>query len=144
MNFLDTYKNDLERIEWANSVFKGQQLSLDNIDQLKPGETFFYINRDRAAVFGLVGACPDKFTLIDSHLDIPHIDLKPKFIKDDNDSGCCVLETHYYGGIKKYVYQTVPLLMKIVHVSNEGRKIYTIGDKEDDPVFTMPDLLAHL
>lgn len=142
--FLDTYKNEVERVQWATKEFGGKKLELGGDETLNTGDRFYYTHRDRIAIYGVVGEDKSAYTIVGAHVDIPHIHLKPTFVKNCDESGCCVLETHYYGGIKKYVYQTTPLLMKIVHANEKGRHIYSIGDKPDDPVFTMPDLLAHL
>lgn len=81
--------------------------------------------------------------IIGSHVDSPRLDLKPNPLYED--TGLAYLKTHYYGGIKKYQWTTIPLSMHGVIVKTNGEKIeINIGEDEADPIFTITDLLPHL
>ncbi len=85
----------------------------------------------------------DGFKIIISHIDSPRLDLKPKPIYEDSD--LLLLDTQYYGGIKKYQWFSIPLSIHGVIVNKYNRKQYiVIGEDENDPVFTIADLLPHL
>lgn len=81
--------------------------------------------------------------IIGSHADSPRLDLKPNPLYED--TGLAYFKTHYYGGIKKYQWTTIPLAIHGVIVKPNGEKIeVTIGEEETDPIFTITDLLPHL
>ena len=81
--------------------------------------------------------------IIGSHIDSPRLDLKPNPLYED--TGLAYLKTHYYGGIKKYQWTTIPLSMHGVVVKPNGEKVeITIGEDDNDPIFTITDLLPHL
>ena len=81
--------------------------------------------------------------IIGSHVDSPRLDLKPNPLYED--TGLAYFKTHYYGGIKKYQWTTIPLSMHGVIVKTNGEKIeINIGENENDPIFTITDLLPHL
>ena len=81
--------------------------------------------------------------IVGAHIDSPRLDLKANPLYED--SNLALLKTHYYGGIKKYQWTTIPLALHGVIVNSEDEMIeISIGDKEDDPVFYITDLLAHL
>ena len=87
---------------------------------MRPGDKFYYLNGSRNLLAGVVGEKTDQFTVIGTHMDFPHIDLKPHFLVEQKDQGTCALLTHYYGGIKKYLFATTPLVMR-VSVCKEGK-----------------------
>lgn len=81
--------------------------------------------------------------IIGAHGDSPRLDLKPNPLYEDN--GFAYFKTHYYGGIKKYQWTTIPLAIHGVIVKTNGEKIrICIGEKDEDPIFTITDLLPHL
>jgi aspartyl aminopeptidase len=81
--------------------------------------------------------------ILGAHVDSPRIDLKQNPLYEDSD--LAFLDTHYYGGIKKYQWTAMPLAMHGVFIDSKGKEIsVTIGEDEDDPVFTITDLLPHL
>ena len=81
--------------------------------------------------------------IIGSHIDSPRLDLKPNPLYED--TGFAYFKTHYYGGIKKYQWTTIPLSIHGVIVKTSGEKIVVnIGEEESDPIFTITDLLPHL
>ena len=85
----------------------------------------------------------DGLHIIGSHVDSPRLDLKPNPLYED--TGLAYFKTHYYGGIKKYQWTTIPLSMHGVIVKTNGEKVeVNIGEDENDPIFTITDLLPHL
>ena len=81
--------------------------------------------------------------IIGSHIDSPRLDLKPNPLYEDN--GFAYFKTHYYGGVKKYQWTTIPLSIHGVIVKANGEKVtINIGEEESDPIFTITDLLPHL
>jgi len=81
--------------------------------------------------------------MVGAHVDTPRIDLKPNPLYED--TGYSYFKTHYYGGIKKYQWTALPLSLKGVIIKANGEKIdVSIGEDEDDPIFTITDLLPHL
>ncbi len=78
-----------------------------------------------------------------AHIDSPRLDLKPVPLYEDGN--LAMLKTHYYGGIKKYQWTAVPLAMHgVIYKKNGEQIIVNIGEKEEDPVFFISDLLIHL
>jgi len=95
-----------------------------------------------AAVIGKKSAS-EGFNILGAHIDSPRLDLKQNPLYEDND--LALFDTHYYGGIKKYQWTTIPLSMHGVFVKEDGKKIkIKIGEDPGDPVFTVTDLLIHL
>ena len=81
--------------------------------------------------------------ILGAHVDSPRLDVKQNPLYED--SGMAYLDTHYYGGIKKYQWVTVPLALHGVIVKKDGTKVdVVIGEQDDDPVFAITDLLVHL
>lgn len=118
---------------------------LADCEKLVPGDRVFAVNRGKSVVLAVAGGeSPDKgFNVIGAHIDSPRLDLKPQPLYEDE--GLVLLKTHYYGGIKKYQWLTVPLALHGVIVKADGSTVpVTIGERPGDPVFTITDLLPHL
>ena len=115
-------------------------------DKLKTGDKKFLSNRGKGVILFKIGENDIEkqgLRIIVSHLDSPRLDLKqiPLYESD----GLCFLKTHYYGGIKKYQWTAIPLALHGVVYTKKGDKInFTIGEKEEEPVFYINDLLPHL
>ncbi len=106
---------------------------------------FYWVNREKVVALGYARENFDvkKLKVIVSHIDAPRLDLKQNPFYEDEE--ILFLKTHYYGGIKKYHWVTMPLALHGVFVKKGGEKVFlTIGEDEDDPVFTVTDLLPHL
>lgn len=81
--------------------------------------------------------------ILGAHIDSPRLDVKQRPLYEN--SGLCYLDTHYYGGIKKYQWVTIPLAIHGVVVKKDGSRVeVNVGEAEDDPVFTITDILIHL
>ena len=111
----------------------------------KPGDKVYAVNMEKAVILFQVGSEPleNGMNILGAHIDSPRLDVKQNPLYEDGDFA--FLDTHYYGGIKKYQWVTIPLAIHGVVVKKNGEKVViSIGEKEDDPVFFISDLLVHL
>lgn len=111
----------------------------------KPGDKVYAVNMEKAIILFQVGSEPleNGMNILGAHIDSPRLDVKQNPLYEDGDFA--FLDTHYYGGIKKYQWVTIPLAIHGVVVKKNGEKVViNIGEKEDDPVFFISDLLVHL
>lgn len=109
------------------------------------GEKVYEVNRKKALIMTTFGRRPlgDGIRLNVAHIDSPRLDLKPNPLYEKSD--VAFFKTHYYGGIRKYQWVTMPLALHGVVVKKDGTMIeLSIGEKEGDPVFCVTDLLPHL
>jgi aspartyl aminopeptidase len=109
------------------------------------GRKFFFVNKGKTLAMAVLGRAPlaAGVKIIVSHIDSPRIDLKQNPLYEDADMA--LLRTHYYGGIKKYQWVTIPLSLHGLIVKADGSPLtLTLGEEEADPVFVINDLLPHL
>ena len=128
-------KNGYRRIEEIRSAG----------ETLKPGMKVYALNRRKAAALFQIGKRPltEGMRILGAHIDSPRLDLKQNPLYED--SQMAYLDTHYYGGVKKYQWVTIPLALHGVVAKKDGSVIpVTIGDRADDPVLCVTDLLIHL
>lgn len=121
-----------------NDVIKGDI-------SLNPGQKIFWVNREKAVILAVIGKESPEFGLkmVGAHLDAPRLDLRPHPLYEDHD--IALAKTHYYGGIKKYQWVSIPLALHGVVCKKDGTKvIINIGEEKDDPIFVINDLLPHL
>jgi aspartyl aminopeptidase len=138
------FSDEVEKMARKNGFIPLQQL-LDLNKKPVPGTKIYYINRNKSAILCIVGNKPltEGLNIIGSHIDSPRIDLKQNPLYED--TGIALLKTHYYGGIKKYQWVTIPLALHGIIVKGDGNTVkINIGESQDDPVFTITDLLPHL
>lgn len=112
---------------------------------LKKGDKVYAVNMKKAVVLYQIGSAPltDGMTILGAHIDTCRLDVKQNPLYEDGD--LAYLDTHYYGGIKKYQWVTLPLAMHGVVAKKDGSVLeITIGEDENDPVFCVTDLLIHL
>ena len=127
---------------------KGFILLDDIINQhkeIKAGDKIYAINKNKNIVLFKIGTKPvvDGLRILGAHIDTPRLDVKqnPLYQKDD----FALLDTHYYGGIKKYQWVTIPLALHGVVIKKDGTTIdVNIGEEKGDPIFGISDLLIHL
>ncbi len=113
--------------------------------QLKAGDKVYLSVGGKTLILARIGKKPitDGLQIIGGHTDSPRIDLKPRPLYEND--GICLLDTHYYGGIKKYQWVALPLALHGVIVKNDGTVVpVSVGEDPADPVFTITDLLPHL
>ena len=112
---------------------------------LKPGDKVYAVNKKKSIACFVMGKQPLSagMQILGAHIDSPRMDLKQNPLYEDTDM--VLLDTHYYGGVKKYQWVTLPLALHGVVAKKDGTVIdVCIGEKEDDPVFGVSDLLIHL
>lgn len=146
MDFLNIAKTEREFIEKSRQKAEENGFrEISTFEKLNPGDKIYYINREKSMYLAVIGNEKSEkgINIVGAHVDSPRLDLKPNPINEDG--GFVYLKTHYYGGIKKYQWTTIPLSMHGVIVKTNGEKItINIGEKENDPIFTITDLLPHL
>lgn len=144
--FLNKAKTEREAVDFTKEVLqKNGFVDLRDKLVLEPGDRVYYVNREKSVYMAVIGT--DKLetglNILGAHVDSPRLDLKPNPLYED--TGFAYLKTHYYGGIKKYQWTTIPLSIHGVIVKTNGEKIkVNIGENETDPIFTITDLLPHL
>lgn len=146
MNFLDTAKTEREAVCESIRLLEENGFREYNFESdLKPGDKIYKNNRGKAIIAAIIGSGDVKegFRINAAHIDSPRLDLKQNPIYEDNELG--FFKTHYYGGIKKYQWTTIPLALHGVIINSKNEKIsVNIGEDENDPVFCVCDLLPHL
>lgn len=113
--------------------------------RLKTGDKVYAENMGKMLAMFVIGKQPLEkgMNILGAHIDSPRLDLKQNPLYEDTDMA--LLDTHYYGGVKKYQWVTLPLALHGVVVKKDGTVIdVNIGEKDDDPVFGVSDLLIHL
>jgi len=116
-----------------------------NGETLAAGDKVYAVNMKKAIVLFHIGTEPMEhgINILGAHIDTCRLDVKQNPLYEDN--GLAYFDTHYYGGIKKYQWVTIPLALHGVVVKKDGTVVeITIGEKADDPVFCVTDLLVHL
>lgn len=147
---LDEGKTERECVALAVNMARGNgyQDLKDIIKEkkaLKAGDKVYAVCMDKSIAMFRIGTKPleDGMNILGAHIDSPRIDVKQNPLYENEDMA--YLDTHYYGGIKKYQWVTLPLAIHGMVVKKDGTKVWiSIGDKEDDPVFCITDLLIHL
>lgn len=146
MDFLNRSKTEREIVASAKELADQNGFcDISRKDHLVPGDKVYYINKEKSMYLAIIGKKPleEGINVIGSHADSPRLDLKPNPLYEDNE--LVYFKTHYYGGIKKYQWTTIPLSIHGVIVKTNGEKVtISIGEKEEDPIFTITDLLPHL
>ena len=112
---------------------------------LRPGDKVYSDFNGKSLILFSIGTDPIErgMNILGAHIDSPRIDIKQNPVYED--SGFVYLDTHYYGGIKKYQWVTIPLSIHGVVIKKDGTHIdVVIGESDDDPIFAITDLLIHL
>ena len=110
-----------------------------------PGEKVYFIQENKAVVAATIGQKPyeEGFRLVIAHTDCPRLDLRPNPLYESDHMS--YFRTHYYGGVRKYQWATIPLAIHGVFTRADGSSVnFAIGEDENDPVFCITDLLPHL
>ncbi|MBQ7002059.1 MAG: aminopeptidase [Oscillospiraceae bacterium] len=146
MAFMDASKTEREATAWA--VAEAEKLGFKPFTpgmDAKPGDKIYYNNRNKAVALAIIGkeALSKGANICAAHVDSPRLDLKPNPLYEDAE--IAYFKTHYYGGVKKYQWPITPLAIHGVVTRKDGTTVtITIGEKEDEPVLMISDLLIHL
>ena len=146
MAFMNTCKTEREATAWA--VEKAESLGYKPFAPgmaIAPGDKIYYNNRDKSITLAVIGkkSLEEGINLCAAHVDSPRLDLKPNPLYEDSE--IAYFKTHYYGGIKKYQWPTIPLALHGVVCRKDGSRVtITIGEDENDPILMVSDLLIHL
>ncbi len=148
IDHLSTVFTEREAVSyWRKELSLKGFKDLSRSRKLKPGDGFYLVNREKGIVAGIAGSkgLTEGANIIVSHLDSPRLDLKPRPLSGDGDTGLGFLRTHYYGGIKNYQWVNIPLALKGRIVRQNGTFVdLDIGTSPNDPVLIVPDLEPHL
>ena len=137
---IDIFVNEAEAngyIELSEAIRQGKKLSA--------GDRVYSVWMNKSVVLFEIGTEPFEsgMNILGAHIDSPRLDVKQNPLYEDSE--IVYLDTHYYGGIKKYQYVTLPLAIHGVIVKKSGETVLLhVGEDEDDPVFFVSDLLIHL
>ena len=146
MKFLDAAKTEREAV--THTVAMAEDAGFVPFVPgmaLTPGMRIYRNNRGKSVIFAVIGSrnINEGAQIVASHIDNPRLDLKPNPLYEDSE--LAFLKTHYYGGIKKYQWTTVPLALHGVVAKKDGSVVTVrIGEDENDPCFIVTDLLVHL
>ena len=116
-----------------------------NREVLEPGDRVYVMNMEKAVVLFQIGrkGLEEGMNILGAHIDSPRIDVKQNPLYEQDSFA--YLDTHYYGGIKKYQWVTTPLAIHGTVVKKDGTAVKVcIGEQEEDPVFVITDILVHL
>ena len=151
--FAEEYKAFLsaaktERLATREAVARLEKAGFKNVEtveSVKPGDKVFFINKNKNVCAFIIGKKPitDGLRILGAHIDSPRMDLKEHPIYEKSEFA--LADTHYYGGIKKYQWVTIPLALHGVVCKKDGSTVEVhIGEEENDPVVGISDLLPHL
>ncbi len=146
MAFMDACKTEREATTWAAAEaeklgFKPFAPGMD----AKPGDKIYLNNRGKSIMLAVIGkrSLADGANICAAHVDSPRMDIKPNPLYEDSE--IAFFKTHYYGGIKKYQWVTIPLALHGVVYRKDGTVLtVTVGEDDSDPVLMVSDLLPHL
>ncbi|MDD5776070.1 MAG: aminopeptidase [Treponema sp.] len=145
-NFLDNGKTERECVnQMIKIASENGYSSIETVDSLKPGDKVFVQKMNKAVAFFEIGSekIENGFNILGAHIDSPRLDAKQKPLYEKDF--IAYLNTHYYGGIKKYQWVTLPLAIHGVVCKTDGTAVNVkIGEKESEPVFCISDILPHL
>jgi len=144
--FLNVCKTERETVKEAIKIARKNSFKdINEIKELKPGSKIYFNQQNKSLILARIGkkSLLEGLKIIMSHIDSNHLDLKVSPLYEDE--GMAFFKTHYYGGIKKYQWPTIALALHgVVYLENGKEVEIEIGEKENDPVFMVTDLLPHL
>ena len=149
-NFLDLGKTERECIDFTVNMIEKEgyielQRAIREGRRLEKGDKVYAVWMNKSIAIFKIGEKPmsQGMNILGAHIDSPRLDIKQNPLYEDG--GIAYLDTHYYGGVKKYQWVTLPLAIHGVIVKKDGTIVeINIGEKEEDPVFFISDLLIHL
>ena len=150
MDFLNQGKTERECIDYIVSEIEAagymelEKLVRDGV-KCKAGDKIYCVHMNKSIAMFQIGTknMEEGMNILGAHIDSPRLDIKQNPLYEDG--GFAYLDTHYYGGVKKYQWVTLPLAIHGVVVKKDGTTVeISVGEEEDDPVFFISDLLIHL
>ena len=146
IDFINNAKTERECVKELSKLLNANGFkNIEETQNLKAGDKIYYINRYKNIYAAVIGSddLNKGFNIVGAHIDSPRLDLKPNPLFEDTE--LAMFKTHYYGGIKKYQWVNIPLSMHGVVMTKDNQKIeINIGENEDDPIFSIADLLPHV
>ena len=139
--FADEYKSFLNNAKTEREAIKEIKKYANKFNKK------IYLNKNSCAAIIVKGekSISEGLRIVISHVDSPRLDLKQVPLFEDSDSNIALFETHYYGGIKKFQWLTIPLSLHGIIIKKDGSKIhFSIGENEKDPVFQVPDIIGSI
>ncbi len=144
--FLNTAKTEREAVEEITAQAEAAGFkAFERGKKYKSGDKFYFVNRGKAVILTVMGkkSIAEGIRLAAAHIDSPRLDMKQNPLYEDKE--IAYFKTHYYGGIKKYQWPTIPLSLHGVVIKGNGESVRVrIGEDEGDPVFCISDILPHL
>ena len=144
--FLDSSRTEREAVASVKQLAEDNGfVEFEQDKQYQPGDRVYIVNRGKAIGLAVIGrkGTSDGVRLAIAHIDSPRIDLKPNPLYQDG--GLALLKSHYYGGIKKYQWTTIPLALHGRVVKLDGTAVdIRLGENDDEECFIITDLLPHL
>mgnify|MGYP000266019687 FL=1 len=145
-NFLDHAKTEREAAATSEQMLLAAGYRpFEPKKTYAPGEKIYFIQEHKAVVAATIGQKPfeEGFRLVIAHIDSPRLDLRPNPLYESDHLS--YFKTHYYGGVRKYQWGTMPLSIHGVFTRDDGSTVTVrVGEDENDPVFCITDLLPHL
>ncbi len=145
-NFLDSAKTEREAVDTAIALAEAEGFKpFDPTKKYEAGAKVYFNNRGKSLALAVIGTqkIQQGVNISAAHIDSPRIDLKPNPLYESDE--LALFKTHYYGGIKKYQWTTIPLSLHGVFCKTDGTTVkVNIGEDEGDPKFVITDLLPHL
>ena len=146
MAFMDACKTEREATAWTEkAAIEHGFVALQPGMEVKPGDKVYMNNRGKSIILAVIGqeSLASGANICAAHVDSPRMDLKPNPLYEESE--IAYFKTHYYGGIKKYQWVTVPLALHGVVYRKDGTVVaVTIGEDANDPILMVSDLLIHL
>lgn len=146
IDFLSKAKTERQFVRDSQTVLEAAGFkNFAEVKELKAGDKVYAINMDKNIFAFVIGKEPmaKGLNLLGAHVDSPRLDIKQNPLYEDNN--LCLMETHYYGGVKKYQWVTQPMALHGVIFKEDGSRIdVAIGEEAGDPVIGISDLLIHL
>jgi len=144
--FLNVCKTERETVKEAIKIARKNGFKdISEVKGLKPGSKVYFNQQNKSLILARIGkkSLLEGLRIVMSHIDSNHLDLKVNPLYEDE--GMAFFKTHYYGGIKKYQWPTIALALHgIVYLENGKEVEIEIGEKENEPIFMVTDLLPHL
>ena len=144
--FLNTCKTEREAVTYVQALAEEKGFTaFDSAKTYRAGDRVYFNNRGKAIILCVFGkkSVREGVRIAAAHIDSPRLDLKPNPLYEDEE--LAFFKTHYYGGIKKYQWTTIPLSLHGVMYKKDGSRVtVSIGEQPDEPKFVITDLLPHL